>query len=88
MESICLSCGGSGKVLRMVRCDIDHYPQYAEQKCPACHGTGYVDMAELFVVPRGLVKDEFFVSPLYTEAEQKRMRRVLEEERRWFEKLK
>jgi DnaJ-class molecular chaperone len=88
MPSICLSCGGGGKVIRVIGFDADHYPLFAEQRCPACGGTGFVDATELFVVPRGLVKDDFFVSPLYTEAEQKRLRAVLEEERKWFDRLK
>jgi len=83
----CPSCMGTRKVLRMAGYDADHYPKYAECKCPACNGTGVVDMSELFIVPRGLVKDEFFVSLLYTEAEQTKLRRILEEERKFFEKI-
>lgn len=88
MNSLCLSCNGSGKVLKMFGFDKDYYPTFVKAKCPSCHGTGFVDSGELFVVPRGLIKDEFFVSSLYTEDEQNKLRAVLEEERKWFEKLK
>lgn len=85
-SSHCHSCMGTGKVLRMVGFDDDHYPRYASVRCPACNGSGEVDMTELFIVPRGMVKDEFFVSPLYTEDEQSKLRKILEEERKFLEK--
>lgn len=83
----CFSCMGTGRVLRMLGLDEDHYPKYCEIPCPACHGVGKLDMGELFVVPRGMIKDEFFVTELFTEIEQEKLRTLLEEERKFFEKL-
>lgn len=82
----CPSCQGSGSVYSQVGVDEDHYPLYRKARCPYCSGTGDVDLSELFLVPRGMVKDEFFVSPEFGEESQRRLRRALESERKFMER--
>jgi len=84
----CLSCAGTGKVKRMIGVDNDYYPVYGNIKCPACSGRGTLDMGELFIVPRGMIKDEFFVATLYTEAAQAKLRTVLLTEEKFLDKIK
>ncbi len=81
----CPSCCGDGNVYSRVGVDEDNYPLYRKARCPYCMGTGDVDLSELFLVPRGMVKDEFFVSPEFGGESQRRLRMALEQERKFME---
>lgn len=84
----CKSCLGTGKVLREYKLDQDNYPLYCAITCPVCGGNGGIDDTELFVVPRAFIKDDFFVSSLFSEGEQKRLREVLKNEQLFLERNK
>lgn len=85
---ICPSCLGTGVVHSEAGFDEDHYPLYRKARCPYCFGKGKVDLGEIYLVPRGMIKDEFFVSPEYGEQSQRRLRRILEAEKEFLEKHK
>lgn len=84
----CPSCLGTGKVFHVVGIDEDSYPLYKKMLCPFCHGAKMVDLNELYVVPRAMVKPEFFVNKEYTEDSQAYLRRILQREKEFFENIK
>lgn len=83
----CPSCTGSGKVYYVAGVDEDTYPLYKKMVCPFCHGKGLVDLCELYVVPRAMVKPEFFVDKEFTEDSQARLRKALQREQEFFDNI-
>lgn len=83
----CPSCAGTGIVYYEYSLDEDNYPLYKKMQCPYCHGVGEVDLAEIFIVPRGMVRQEFFVNPEFTKDSQDAVRRALSREKEFFNNI-
>lgn len=88
---ICRVCMGTGKAYRRAvnpAVDEDGYPLYSRIKCPMCGGSGFMDTSELYIVPKSMVKDEYFVHPEFTEDHQAWLRKVVEREEQFLGKSK
>lgn len=86
-QTKCPSCEGTGKVYYQASIDEDNYPLYKRMVCPYCHGAGEVDLSELFVVPRALVRSEFFVDAEFTAESQERLRKALQREQEFLSNI-
>lgn len=82
----CPSCRGTGTVFHVAGIDNDSYPLYKKMVCPFCHGAKTIDIGELYIVPRAMVKPEFFVDKEFTEGSQENLRRALRREQEFLAK--